>query len=105
MILIGYSGHAFVAYGIFKAAGIKITGYCDVAEKEYNPFNLTYFGTENSETGFNAIKEQGYFISVGDNLHKNFPSTTQLFIFKKAKHDVHFRFSKQLNKKIINFLK
>ena len=68
MILIGYSGHAFVAYGIFKAAGIKITGYCDVAEKEYNPFNLPYFGTENSEIGFNAIKEHGYFIAVGDNL-------------------------------------
>jgi sugar O-acyltransferase (sialic acid O-acetyltransferase NeuD family) len=68
MILIGYSGHAFVVYGIFKAAGKYVTGYCDVAEKEYNPFGLTYFGTENSETGLNAIKEHGYFIAVGDNL-------------------------------------
>ena len=68
MILIGYSGHAFVVYGIFKAAGKNVTGYCDVAEKEYNPFNLPYFGTENSETGFKAIKEHGYFIAVGDNL-------------------------------------
>lgn len=66
MILIGYSGHAFVAYGIFKAAGIKITGYCDVAEKEYNPFNLPYFGTENSETALQALKQNGFFIAVGD---------------------------------------
>jgi sugar O-acyltransferase (sialic acid O-acetyltransferase NeuD family) len=68
MILIGYSGHAFVAYGILQAAGIKITGYCDIAENEYNPFNLPYFGTENSETGLHAIKANGYFIAVGDNL-------------------------------------
>jgi sugar O-acyltransferase (sialic acid O-acetyltransferase NeuD family) len=67
MILIGYSGHAFVVYGIFTAAGKKIAGYCDVAEKEYNPFGLQYFGTENSETGLDAIKANGYFIAVGDN--------------------------------------
>lgn len=67
MVLIGYSGHAFVVYGIFKAAGINVTGYCDVAEKSNNPFGLPYFGTENSETGLNAMKASGYFIAVGDN--------------------------------------
>jgi sugar O-acyltransferase (sialic acid O-acetyltransferase NeuD family) len=67
MILIGYSGHAFVLYGIFKAAGKNITGYCDVAEKANNPFSLTYFGTENSETGAQALKQHDFFIAVGDN--------------------------------------
>jgi sugar O-acyltransferase (sialic acid O-acetyltransferase NeuD family) len=67
MVLIGYSGHAFVVYGIFKAAGKSVTGYCDVAEKAYNPFSLPYFGTENSGTGLDAIKASGYFIAVGDN--------------------------------------
>jgi sugar O-acyltransferase (sialic acid O-acetyltransferase NeuD family) len=67
MVLIGYSGHAFVVYGIFKAAGKNVTGYCDVAEKANNPFGLLYFGTENSETGLSAIKPNGYFIAVGDN--------------------------------------
>jgi sugar O-acyltransferase (sialic acid O-acetyltransferase NeuD family) len=67
MILIGYSGHAFVVYGILKAAGKKVIGYCDVAEKAYNPFNLPYFGPENSETGLQAIQQHGYFIAVGDN--------------------------------------
>ena len=38
MIVIGYSGHAFVACGILKAAGQPITGYCDKEEKTYNPF-------------------------------------------------------------------
>lgn len=68
MILIGYSGHAFVVYGILYAAGKKVIGYCDVTEKEYNPFNLRYFGTENTEAALDAIKQNGYFIAVGDNL-------------------------------------
>jgi sugar O-acyltransferase (sialic acid O-acetyltransferase NeuD family) len=67
MILIGYSGHAFVVYGIFQAAGKKVTGYCDVGEKEYNPFGLAYFGTENSEAALAALKQYGFFIAVGDN--------------------------------------
>ena len=72
MVLIGYSGHAFVVYGIFKAAGKNVSGYCDVTEKEYNPFGLPYFGTEDSESGLDAIEANGYFIAVGDNgLRKN----------------------------------
>lgn len=57
MILIGYSGHAFVVYGILNAAGKKITGYCDVTEKEYNPFGLLYYGNENSEAASDTIKK------------------------------------------------
>ena len=71
MILIGYSGHAFVVYGIVKAGGKQVSGYCDVAEKEYNPFKLPYFGSENSELGLGAIKEYGCFIAVGDNRLRN----------------------------------
>ena len=44
-------------------------------------------------------------VSVGNNLHKAFPNTTQLLIFPKAKHDAHFREYKKLNKAVIEFLK
>lgn len=67
MILIGYSGHGFVAYGILTAAGKKVTGYCDVAEKEFNPFNLPYKGSENTGTVVPALQQEGFFIAVGDN--------------------------------------
>lgn len=79
MILIGYSGHAFVAYGIFTATGKEVTGYCDVAEKAYNPFNLSYFGAENSGTALQALKQHGFFIAVGDNRlrHKIYASLQQ----------------------------
>jgi sugar O-acyltransferase (sialic acid O-acetyltransferase NeuD family) len=67
MILIGYSGHAFVVYGILNSAGKKIMGYCDKEEKQFNPFNLSYFGTETSERALQALKQNNFFIAVGDN--------------------------------------
>jgi len=67
MILIGYSGHAFVAYGILRAAGKTVSGYCDVQEKENNPFSLAYHGSENSATALEALQQHGFFIAVGDN--------------------------------------
>jgi sugar O-acyltransferase (sialic acid O-acetyltransferase NeuD family) len=67
IILIGYSGHAYVAYSIFESNKQKVVGYCDFEEKSNNPYNLTYFGTENSEKGQLAIQSNGYFIAVGDN--------------------------------------
>lgn len=67
MILIGYSGHAFVAYGITAAAGKKITGYCDNEEKAYNPFSLPYIGREDSDTALAACRQNGFFIAIGDN--------------------------------------
>jgi sugar O-acyltransferase (sialic acid O-acetyltransferase NeuD family) len=67
MILIGYSGHAFVVHGILKAGGKKVVGYCDVEEKALNPFGLLYQGTESSEKGLQALKQNGFFIAIGDN--------------------------------------
>lgn len=44
-------------------------------------------------------------VSVGIDLHQAFPATTQLILFPKAKHDVHFRDYKKVNKVVINFIK
>jgi sugar O-acyltransferase (sialic acid O-acetyltransferase NeuD family) len=71
MILIGYSGHAFVVYGILHAAGKKVSGYCDVDEKEYDPFDLTYHGTETSGEGVKVLEQNDFFIAVGDNGIRN----------------------------------
>jgi sugar O-acyltransferase (sialic acid O-acetyltransferase NeuD family) len=67
MILIGYSGHAFVVYGIVTAAGKKVKGYCDNEEKKYNPFALQYFGKEDSDAAVAAFKTEDFFIAIGDN--------------------------------------
>ena len=67
MIIIGYSGHAFVVCGILKNTGQTITGYCDSAEKSYNPFQLTYFGTEHDAKALATMEQNGCFIAIGDN--------------------------------------
>lgn len=67
MILIGYSGHAFVVYGIINGTGKKITGYCDTEQKQYNPFNLVYIGKEDCVDAADAFKKDDFFIAIGDN--------------------------------------
>jgi sugar O-acyltransferase (sialic acid O-acetyltransferase NeuD family) len=67
IILIGYSGHAYVAHSIFTSAGKEVYAYCDSAIKENNPFNLEYLGEENSEKGILALSESNFFIAIGDN--------------------------------------
>ncbi len=44
-------------------------------------------------------------LQVGKELNKHFASTTQLRVFKTAKHDATFSYSRKLNKEVINFLK
>lgn len=67
MILIGYSGHAFVVCGILQSAGKKATAYCDTKEKANNPFRLDYLGPEASEKALSLLKINEFFIAVGDN--------------------------------------
>jgi sugar O-acyltransferase (sialic acid O-acetyltransferase NeuD family) len=71
MIVIGYSGHAFVACGILRAAGQPITGYCDKEEKTYNPFGLRYYGSEISGEALAAMVAHGSFIAIGVNSLRN----------------------------------
>jgi len=63
IIIIGYSGHAFVAVDIFRKNEMNILGYCDIEEKEHNPFGLEYLGSEKKYT-FNKVAA---FVGVGDN--------------------------------------
>jgi len=76
MILIGYSGHSYVVYGIFDAQGKKVTGYFDLEEKTFNPFNLQYLGKDDSPEAIRTLSQQGFFIAIGDN-------ATRKSIFKK----------------------
>lgn len=63
IVIIGYSGHAYVVCDILLKSGYKIKGYCDSIKKELNPFDLNYLGSEDELTS--EIKN--LFIAVGDN--------------------------------------
>lgn len=68
IIIIGYSGHAFVICDIFKSAGRKVMGYCENESKDFNPYQLSFYGSERSEDGLNVLKQNDYFIAIGSNL-------------------------------------
>lgn len=67
ILLIGYSGHAYVVCDVLASQNQKIIGYCDGEEKVMNPFNLRYFGSENSEHGKTILRSNDYFVAIGDN--------------------------------------
>jgi sugar O-acyltransferase (sialic acid O-acetyltransferase NeuD family) len=67
VILIGYSGHAFVVYGVFQSQGRAVVGYCDAVEKAVNPFNLPYLGRESDPFAQEKFRNHPFFIAIGDN--------------------------------------
>lgn len=79
IIIIGYSGHGFVACSILQNCGYTIVGYCDKEEKKFNPFSLVYYGSENEARGLQQLQQKDFFISIGDNniREKIFLSLTQ----------------------------
>ncbi len=72
VILIGYSGHAYVAFDIFESKGKTVIGYCEKDEKKLNPYGLKFFGYERDGKTLIQLKQYEYFIAIGDNaLRKN----------------------------------
>lgn len=67
VILIGYSGHAFIVYSILHSIGKEAFAYCDITKKKNNPFNLKYLGTEMSQIISGELLKNNFFISIGDN--------------------------------------
>lgn len=67
IVIIGYSGHAYVAIDILLANKIKVMGYFDQEEKSRNPYQLAYLGSESTAKANEIFETRGYFIGVGNN--------------------------------------
>ncbi len=65
--IVGYSGHSHTGIDILTACGYKVEAYCDYEEKQHNPFNLKYLGSENDPAVQKVLKQYDYFIGVGNN--------------------------------------
>ncbi len=63
VVIIGYSGHAYVVCDILFNQNKKVIGYCEKEEKKLNPFNLQYLGPEHE---YNFQKKQ-VFVAIGNN--------------------------------------
>lgn len=66
--LIGYSGHAYVAFEIFCSQGMIVSAYTESSEKKENPFALKYLGSESDEAVVKTLKNYDYFVGLGDNV-------------------------------------
>ena len=67
IIIVGYSGHAYVVCDIFESTHQKVIGYCENEAKALNPYDFKYFGQETSELGLQNIRNNDYFIGIGSN--------------------------------------
>ncbi|NQY68224.1 MAG: acetyltransferase [Flavobacteriales bacterium] len=67
VIVIGYSGHAYVAIDTLISQGRNVIGYADLVEKEDNPFNLDFLGNEDDENVLSKLQDHDFFISMSNN--------------------------------------
>ena len=65
VVIIGYSGHAYVIIDILLNAGRLVTAYCDQEAKVNNPYHLEYLGKE-SEVA-HLLQDYDFFACVGHN--------------------------------------
>ena len=67
LIIIGYSGHAYVMIDAALQLGYNFFGYTNLKENIKNPYNLNYLGDEN-DINFKFFKKKYQFcVGIGDN--------------------------------------
>jgi len=67
VILVGYSGHAYVAAEALLASGKKLAGYLEKKPLVNNPFNLDYLGFEENEKILEQLSDFEFFPAIGSN--------------------------------------
>ena len=67
LILIGYSGHAFVVAETILDNGFDIIGYAEKEELQTDPFNLPYLGFEREDDFAGWSMNNPFALGIGDN--------------------------------------
>lgn len=62
-IIIGYSGHSYVAIEAAESNGTLFDAYCENEEKSNNPYDLKYLGNETKDN----IDGNQWFVGIGNN--------------------------------------
>lgn len=63
IVIIGYSGHSYVAIDVLSSQDRKVVAYVEVEEKVDNPYQIHYLGTDQSVQSFD---NKAYFVGIGD---------------------------------------
>jgi sugar O-acyltransferase (sialic acid O-acetyltransferase NeuD family) len=67
IILIGYSGHAYVVLETVLENGFELLGYSDREKAISNPYSLTYLGFEKANDFIGWQKEVSFVLGIGEN--------------------------------------
>ncbi|KDN55327.1 acetyltransferase [Flavobacterium seoulense] len=67
VILVGYSGHAYVVADAILDIGLNIVGYSDKVEANSNPYDLIYLGFEIETNFVGWSREIPFALGIGDN--------------------------------------
>jgi len=67
VIVIGYSGHAFVVIETILENGIEIIGYTDREKANFDPFKLPYLGFEKDDDFEWWNNDVSFVLGIGDN--------------------------------------
>lgn len=68
VMIIGYSGHAYVCIDAALSSGIEIQGYFEEKSKEKNPYGLKFLGSEVGYNFSNLDASVKLFVSIGSNI-------------------------------------
>ena len=68
VILIGYSGHAFVVAETALENGVNLIGYSEKNISYTNPFDLAYLGFEKDTDFIGWSKNVSFVLGIGDNV-------------------------------------
>ncbi len=90
LIIIGYSGHAYVAIDIAQLQGYNIIGYIENEEKSSNPYNIDYLGNEDVIQNILNTNKSKLFIGIGSNKIRE-------VIYKKLNAEFEFAVLKHKN--------
>lgn len=64
VVIVGYSGHAFVVVDALHSSGYNVIGYCETEEKKANPYAIKFLGSEDKLTSYSGLQ---FVIGIGDN--------------------------------------
>lgn len=67
IVLMGYSGHAYVVADAALLNGFQLAGYLDTEEKEMNPYGIPFLGSEDTIESKQLDKNSLFFPAVGSN--------------------------------------
>lgn len=99
VILVGYSGHAFVVAETALENSLEIIGYSDKEESDSDPYNLSYLGFEKNDDFIGWQKEVSFALGIGDNkLRQNI---AQLIESKEKKGETIINKSANISKSVV----